>query len=121
MALWLIYDIETGAQLGDPIDAAASPEVDEGQAAERCVADFPGALEWSPADRAFVEPDFLLNRLRRLRDKLIASTDWWMLTDVVSATSAEIHEARLAYRQALRDWPATETNLEDAEPPPRPA
>lgn len=54
--------------------------------------------------------EWALDRLRARRDALLAATDWWMMADVIAAASPELQEARLAYRQALRDWPATETD-----------
>ena len=44
-------------------------------------------------DRAFAE-------LRRERDQLLNDTDWWVLR-------GSITEAQTAYRQALRELPAT--------------
>lgn len=38
------------------------------------------------------------NQVRQKRNKLLAATDWWVLTDSPEATPEE-----LAYRQALRD------------------
>jgi len=45
--------------------------------------------------------DRALAELRAERDRLLAETDWWVLPD--RTASAE----QLAYRQALRDLPAT--------------
>jgi len=42
-----------------------------------------------------------MTALRAERDRLLAETDWWVLPD--RTASAE----QLAYRQALRDLPAT--------------
>ena len=47
--------------------------------------------------------------LRLQRDRLLASTDWWVLPDRTPT------QAQLDYRQALRDLPATqEPQLDDA-------
>ena len=44
-----------------------------------------------------------MRRLRQERDRLIAETDWWVLPDRTPT------DEQLAYRQALRDLPATAT------------
>lgn len=45
-------------------------------------------------------------RLRELRDMLIAKTDWTQLPDAVSVMSEEKKTQWAVYRQALRDLPA---------------
>ena len=55
-----------------------------------------------------------LKLLRAERDRLIAATDWWALTDV--PMSAE----QTAYRQALRNVPASATSMDDAVWPTKP-
>jgi len=47
------------------------------------------------------ESDELWATLRKDRDALLASTDWWALTDAAAMT-----EAQNTYRAALRDLPA---------------
>ena len=47
------------------------------------------------------ESDELWATLRKDRDALLASTDWWALTDAAAMT-----EAQTTYRAALRDLPA---------------
>ena len=45
--------------------------------------------------------------LRKERDRLIAETDWWVLSDRTPT------DEQLAYRQALRDLPTTATPVLD--------
>ena len=56
------------------------------------------------AELAAAEP---MRLLREKRDELLAETDWWVLPDV------NVTPAQLAYRQALRDLPATTAALTD--------
>jgi hypothetical protein len=42
-----------------------------------------------------------MRQLRQQRDQLLSATDWWVLPDRTPT------QAQLAYRQALRDLPAT--------------
>ncbi len=56
-----------------------------------------------------------LRLLRVERDKLIAETDWWMLSDTATPS-----QAQLDYRQALRDITASYSNLDDAVFPSKP-
>lgn len=76
--------------------------------------DTPDGLEWiGPGDPPTLEEleakiaelDSLepMRLLRLERDKLISSTDWWVLPDRTPTTE------QLAYRQALRDITVTST------------
>ena len=47
--------------------------------------------------------DHLVHRLREIRDAELKATDFWALSDRVMTTE------QIAYRQALRDLPATAT------------
>jgi len=55
-----------------------------------------------------------LTLLRAERDKLIAATDWWVLSDRTPT------QAQLAYRQALRDITNTYSSLDDVVWPTKP-
>ena len=55
-----------------------------------------------------------MTALRAERDRLLAETDWWVLPD--RTASAE----QLAYRQALRDLPATTSDPADPVWPTKP-
>ncbi len=48
--------------------------------------------------------DQLFLKLRTKRDRLLADTDWWALSDVTMT------DEQTAYRQALRDVPANTTD-----------
>tara|TARA_A100001201_G_scaffold29140_4_gene31408 strand:+ start:850 stop:1170 length:321 start_codon:yes stop_codon:yes gene_type:complete len=48
--------------------------------------------------------DQLFLKLRSKRDRLLADTDWWALSDVTMT------DEQTAYRQALRDVPANTTD-----------
>ena len=52
--------------------------------------------------------------VRAERDRLIAETDWWASSDITMT------DAQTAYRQALRDVPASATNMDDAVWPTKP-
>lgn len=56
-----------------------------------------------------------LKRLRAKRDKLIAETDHWMLSDTTTAT-----QAQLDYRQALRDITDNYSDLDTVVWPTKP-
>lgn len=56
-----------------------------------------------------------LRLLRVERDKRLAETDWWMLSDTATPS-----QAQLDYRQALRDITASYNNLDDAVFPDKP-
>ena len=60
--------------------------------------------------------EWLIERLRLQRDRLLAESDWAMMTDAPTDK-----EAWAGYRQALRDFPATWEPNEIAELPSRPA
>jgi len=53
--------------------------------------------------------------LREERNRLLAETDYWTLSDTSAAT-----DAQLAYRIALRNIPLTYTSLEDVVWPTKP-
>ena len=53
--------------------------------------------------------------LREERNRLIAETDHWVLSDTADATSAQT-----TYRQALRDITKTATSLDDVTWPEKP-
>ena len=56
----------------------------------------------SPLDPETVPDDYLVERMRLHRDRLLAESDWTQLPD------APVDRAAWAtYRQALRDFPAT--------------
>ena len=58
----------------------------------------------SPLDPETIPDDYLVERMRLHRDRLLAASDWTQLPDApVDKT------AWAAYRQALRDFPATWT------------
>lgn len=59
--------------------------------------------------------DWRLRDLRLERDKLIAETDWWTLSDTPAMTQAQTD-----YRQALRDITNTYSNLDDVVWPTKP-
>jgi len=52
--------------------------------------------------------------VRAERDRLIAETDWWASSDITMT------DAQTAYRQALRDVPASATSIDDAVWPTKP-
>jgi hypothetical protein len=56
-----------------------------------------------------------LQELRIERNKLLAETDHWVLSDTADATSAQT-----AYRQALRDITDNATSLDDVSWPEKP-
>lgn len=58
-----------------------------------------------------VKKEFPLYKLREERNNLLAQTDWIMLRDVKLENIGEWE----TYRQALRDLPKTQTNLETDE------
>ena len=61
-------------------------------------------IEAKIAELRAAEP---MRLLRIERDRLIAETDWWVLSDRTAS------EAQLAYRQALRDLPDNSTPVLD--------
>ena len=58
---------------------------------------------------------FKLQELRTERNRLIAETDHWVLSDIADATSAQT-----TYRQALRDITDSATSLDDVTWPTKP-
>ena len=58
---------------------------------------------------------FELDELRRERNRLIAETDWWDMSDTPTMTSEQT-----AYRQALRDITNTYSSLDDVVWPTKP-
>lgn len=67
--------------------------------------------------RVFQEFDgeaFEIQRLRSLRNELIAETDWWANSDLTMTAE------QTAYRQALRDITDTYTSLDDVVWPTKP-
>ena len=58
---------------------------------------------------------FKLSELRTERNRLIAETDHWVLSDTADATSAQT-----TYRQALRDNTDSATSLDDVTWPTKP-
>ena len=54
--------------------------------------------------------------LRNERNRLLAETDHWVLSDTADATSAQT-----TYRQALRDITNTATSLDDVTWPTKPS
>jgi len=55
-----------------------------------------------------------LKALREERDRLIAATDWWALSDLTMTAE------QTAYRQALRDITETYSSLDDVVWPTKP-
>ena len=53
-------------------------------------------------------------RIRQDRNQLLKDTDWWASSDVTMS------DAQTAYRKALRDLPASESNPDDIVFPDRP-
>ena len=69
----------------------------------------------SPLDPEEVPSEWWLERMRIHRDRLLAASDWAVLPDAPTDK-----ETWSAYRQALRDFPATWVPSEEAnfpEPP----
>jgi|TARA_B100001094_G_scaffold321543_2_gene369450 hypothetical protein len=58
---------------------------------------------------------FKLGELREERNRLLAETDHWVLSDTTDATSAQT-----TYRQALRDITTSATSLNDVSWPEKP-
>ena len=56
-----------------------------------------------------------LDELRTERNRLIAETDWWDMSDTPTMT-----DAQTTYRQALRDITDTYTSLDDVVWPTKP-
>ncbi len=58
---------------------------------------------------------FKLTELRTERNRRIAETDWWDMSDTTAMT-----DAQKTYRQALRDITKTATSLDDVSWPEKP-
>jgi len=76
-------------------------------------------VSWDASAVATKEAELLaafeLNELRRERNRLIAETDWWDMSDTPTMTSEQT-----AYRQALRDITDTYSSLDDVVWPEKP-
>ena len=71
----------------------------------------------SPLDTLETLPDeWLIERMRGQRDRLLAASDWAMATDAPTDKTTWA-----TYRQALRDFPATWKPAETADFPEPPA
>lgn len=60
------------------------------------------------------------DEIRRIRDKLLADSDWTQLPDAQSSMSAYTKEAWAIYRQSLRDIPEQESFPENVVWPIKP-
>lgn len=69
-------------------------------------------MSWQPSAEERVVEQMVILRLER--DRLLAETDWWCLSDRTPT------QAQLDYRQALRDLPANYSSLETAVFPDKP-
>jgi hypothetical protein len=69
----------------------------------------------SPLDPEKVPDEYLLERMRLHRDRLLKESDWTQLPD-----APVDREAWATYRQALRDFPATWTAGPEADFPDTP-
>jgi len=74
--------------------------------------DYDGTSFSAPAG---LSSDELLMELRTERNRLLAETDYWTLSDTPDAT-----DAQLAYRIELRNIPLTYTSLDDVVWPEKP-
>jgi hypothetical protein len=76
-------------------------------------------VEWDAAAVATKEAellaDFELDELRTERNRRIAETDWWDMSDTPTMTAAQT-----TYRQALRDITDNATSLDDVTWPTKP-
>jgi hypothetical protein len=70
----------------------------------------------SQFDTDEIPQEWLLERMRYQRDRLLAASDWSMATDAPTDKTAWA-----TYRQALRDFPATWAPAETADFPEVPA
>jgi len=62
-----------------------------------------------------------LTELRTYRNNLLTESDAWFLNDFPLTIPFEAIEKQiLAYRLQLRDWPSTETDLDNATVPSKP-
>lgn len=76
-------------------------------------------VSWDASAVATKEAELIaaykLAELRTERNRLIAETDYWVLSDTADVTSAQT-----TYRQALRDITNTYTSLDDVTWPTKP-
>lgn len=76
-------------------------------------------VDWDASAVATKEAELLaafeLDELRKERNRLIAETDWWDMSDTPAMTSAQT-----TYRQALRDITDTYSSLDDVVWPTKP-
>lgn len=75
----------------DPLGLVPSPEDKES------LVPLYTLLGMTKEEAKLISHPFRLQQVRYFRDELIASTDWWMLSD------RKPTEAQIAYRQQLRD------------------
>lgn len=62
-----------------------------------------------------------LTELRTYRNNLLTESDAWFLNDFPHTVPFKLIENQiLAYRLQLRDWPSTETDLDNATVPSKP-
>ena len=69
----------------------------------------------SPLDNDTIPDEYLMERMRLHRDRLLKESDWTQVAD-----SPVDREAWATYRQALRDFPATWTAGPEADFPDTP-
>ena len=69
----------------------------------------------SPLDNDTIPDEYLMERMRLHRDRLLKESDWTQVAD-----SPVEREAWATYRQALRDFPATWTAGPEADFPDTP-
>lgn len=69
------------------------------------------AVSAKQAELTAAEP---MKEVRAERDRRLAETDWWASSDLTMT------EAQTAYRQALRDVPASATSMDDVTWPTKP-
>lgn len=76
-------------------------------------------VSWDASAVATKEAELLaafnLDELRKERNRLIAETDWWDMSDTPTMTTAQT-----TYRQALRDITDNATSLDDVTWPTKP-
>lgn len=91
-----------------------------GSGADAVATDADGnVVSWDASAVATKEAELLaaykLNELRTERNRLIAETDWWDMSDTPTMT-----DAQTTYRQALRDITDTYSSLDDVVWPTKP-
>ena len=97
LSLFNAVDLGQYAQIGDTVVDGASVE-----AAQR------------ESDAIALDAKEAIEEAKAKRNKLLAETDWWVLSDTGTAS-----QEQLDYRQALRDLPAQE-GFPDVEFPTKP-